>query len=146
MRKRLTLFHHPHKAWGVRAAEDIEKGDFVVEYVGEIISHAEADRRAALCSESEAYHFLQQKCVIDAYAFRNVAAFINFSCEPNLVTKPITAPSGDNAMRRIAFFALRDISPGEELGYRRDTNATSRNSRDKRKPCNCGAAKCVGFV
>ena len=77
---------------------------------------------------------------------RNVAAFINFSCDPNLEVKPIAAPSGDKRIRRVAFFAARDIKPQEELGYRRDPNACSSRSRDASIACSCGSSLCHGYV
>ena len=36
------------KGWGVFAEESINQGDFVIEYVGEYVSPAEAERRSAL--------------------------------------------------------------------------------------------------
>ena len=38
------------------AVEKIEKGEFVIEYVGELISDAESQRRAAACPQSGRYH------------------------------------------------------------------------------------------
>jgi len=34
--------------WGVKAGEDIEKGEFVCEYLGELITEAELTRRESL--------------------------------------------------------------------------------------------------
>ena len=81
-------------------------------------------------------------CVIDAYAIRNVAPFINFSCEPNLESRPSFAASGDARLPRVTFYAKRDIYVGEELGYRRDPSATSSKQRNKTIACRCGAAVC----
>lgn len=70
------------------------------------------------------------------------------SCEPNLEAKPVASASGDPRLRRIGFYALREIHEGEELGYRRDKNAWSQRKRDKSIPCRCGAPadKCMKFV
>ena len=46
------------KGWAVFANEFISKGDFVVEYVGELISADEAARREALCPEAASYQFM----------------------------------------------------------------------------------------
>lgn len=51
-RSRLQVFRTKGKGWGVRALRDIPKGTFVCEYVGEIISDSEADRR-----EDDSYLF-----------------------------------------------------------------------------------------
>jgi euchromatic histone-lysine N-methyltransferase len=135
----------------------IHKGDFVCEYVGELITQAEADRRVALCPDVDNYLFClptrgasgkgtagfsASVCVIDAYAIRNVAPFINFSCEPNLESRKSFAASGDARLPRVTFYAKRDIYVGEELGYRRDPSATSSKQRNKTIACRCGATVC----
>jgi euchromatic histone-lysine N-methyltransferase len=59
-RTRLQVFRTKGKGWGVRALRDIPKGTFVCEYVGEIISDSEADRR-----EDDSYLFdLDNKVII----------------------------------------------------------------------------------
>ena len=102
--------------------------------------------------------------VIDAYAVRSIAAFINFSCDPNLKKRPLQARPTLEARspvhhcshrlvrsqpslgpKRVGFFATRDIRPGESLGYRRDDNAWSRRKRSQ-IPCACGAKQCSGFL
>ena len=45
VRSRLQVYRAAGKGWGVRPLRDIAKGTFVCEYVGEIISDSEADRR-----------------------------------------------------------------------------------------------------
>lgn len=114
--------------------------------MGEIISQAEAARRAAACAEAESYFFEIPGAVIDAFAFRNVAAFMNFSCEPNLTYRSIAAPSGDKRLQRVGFFATRDIARDEELTYRRDVNAISARSRNHIIECRCGSRLCNGYV
>eukprot|EP00965_Chrysotila_dentata_P150919 4987299-Pleurochrysis_carterae.AAC.1 len=110
----LVLFHHPRKGWGVRTAVELKKGEFVCEYVGELVSAAEADRRAERCPDAERY-FMALKpsdkpdghyVVIDAYAVRNVAAFINFSCKPNLRKVSVPATHADSKFPRVGFVAI----------------------------------------
>ena len=43
--KRLEVFKTKHKGWAVRALEPIPQGSFVVEYIGEVITTDEAERR-----------------------------------------------------------------------------------------------------
>ena len=84
---------------------------------------------------------------IDAYAMRNVAACINFSCDPNLDFYPVGTPHGDRAYPRVGFFARRTINKGDELGYQRDKNSFSmRSKRENGKKCECGAKGCCGWV
>ena len=37
--------HRACSGWGAFAAHAVERNDFLVEYLGELISHGEADRR-----------------------------------------------------------------------------------------------------
>jgi len=151
--KRLSLVHYgPGKGWGVRAATDISKGDFVIEYVGEVISAAENERRERACEEAWSYTFTLTAAsgkgdnyYIDAHAVRNLAAFINFGCAPNLEVRLVPSLTGDKRLTRVAFFAKRFIERGEELTYLRDPSATSR-SKWSEIPCKCGAKPCRGFI
>jgi SET domain-containing protein len=65
---------------------------------------------------------------IDGAVGGNATAFINHSCAPNAFMRVVP---GD----RVAFFALRDIQPGEEI---------TMNYRDPDHPevCRCGAPNC----
>ena len=75
-----------------------------MEYIGEIISNAEADRR------STKYLFeLDSKHVIDGVTRENTARYINHFCKPNVEAEVVRG--------QIKFFAMRNIKAGEELGY-----------------------------
>src|SRR5262249_17330688 len=58
----------------------IRKKSFVVEYLGEIISAGEADKRYQGREHTYLFGLKDGKRVIDG---TNVAAFINHSCDPN---------------------------------------------------------------
>jgi len=154
--KRLDLVHNADKGWGVFAREMIMKGEFVIEYVGEIISQAEMERREANCEEAWAYTFTiagrgrdtstgGNACYIDAHAIRNLAAFINFGCSPNLEVRSVPSLSGDKRMPRIAFYAKQDIKAGQELTYLRDSSATSKKAWSHIQ-CRCESKQCRGFI
>ena len=86
--------------------------------------------------------------IIDAYAVRNLAAFINFSCGGdvcNLKAESVKAEHRDRSFPKVAFYATKDIHAGTELTYQRDVGATSRKSRSK-VPCECGARGVNGQV
>ena len=71
---------------GVFAAKRIPKGARIIEYVGERVSHDEADRRYEDKDASDSHTFLfivDSKTVIDAGADGNDARFFNHSCDPN---------------------------------------------------------------
>src|SRR5918999_4841664 len=73
---------------GVYARKDIPKGTRLIEYTGEHITNAEADRRYD--DESMAKHhtflfILNSRTCIDAAVGGNVSKYINHSCDPNCV-------------------------------------------------------------
>ncbi|ELT88290.1 hypothetical protein CAPTEDRAFT_206547 [Capitella teleta] len=114
---RLQVFRTIGRGWGCRTLQNVKKGSFVCEYVGELISDAEAESR-----EDDSYLFdLDNKDVdtfcVDARKYGNVARFINHLCYPNLVPVKVFIEHQDLRFPRICFFASRDIVAGEELGF-----------------------------
>lgn len=117
VRTRLQVFRANGKGWGVRPVKDIPKGTFVCEYIGEIITDSEADRR-----EDDSYLFdLDNRdgdtFCLDARFYGNVSRFINHLCKPNLTPVKVFVDHQDLSFPRIALFANRDIKAFEELGY-----------------------------
>jgi len=131
-------------AWGVFADEDINAGDMVVEYRGELIGNAMAEKREVEYEKAKIgsdYMFrIDGFLVCDATKQGNVARFINASCDPNCYTQIITM----NGSKRIVIYAKRDIKAGEELCY--DYKFPFEHDETKRIPCHCGAQDCRGFM
>jgi SET domain-containing protein len=48
----MEVFYFGVKGWGVRAVSSIEKGEFVAEYVGELIYSEEAEKRGRMYDAS----------------------------------------------------------------------------------------------
>ena len=121
----------------------IKKGTRIIEYLGERISHAEADRRYERKGEDDGHTFLfiaSKRTVIDAGVNGNEARFINHSCDPNCET---VIENG-----RVFIEAIRRIKPGEELGY--DYQLTWESTDDPVElalyACRCGAKQCRGTM
>ena len=126
--------------WGVKALVDIPKGGFVCEYVGEIISDAEAEQR-----ENDSYLFdLENRdgdtFCIDANKFGNVTRFINHSCDPNLMPVKVFTSHQDLRFPHIAMFASREIKKGDVLGF--DYGEKFWVIKHKFFTCWCGLEKC----
>src|SRR4051812_45185464 len=72
---------------GVFALQDIPEGETVIEYVGEVITWKEADKRGPSDPNDENHTFFfsvkDGKRVIDANVGGNAARWINHSCKPN---------------------------------------------------------------
>lgn len=128
---------------GVYAILPIKKGARVIEYLGERISHGEADARYEQKGDDDGHTFLfiaSNRTVIDAGTDGNDARFINHSCNPNCETVI------ENS--RVFIDAIRPIKPGEELGY--DYQLTWESTDDPTElalyACRCGAKKCRGTM
>ena len=129
---------------GVFALRKIRKGERLIEYAGERISHAEADQRYECGDEAYDPHtFLftvSDEVVIDATRGGNSSRWINHSCAPNCET--------DEGSGRVYIEAMRDIRPGEELTYDYqlylDDPHTPKAKREH--PCHCGSKRCRGTL
>jgi uncharacterized protein len=128
---------------GVYATRTIHKGTRIIEYLGERITHAEADRRYASKGDDDGHTFLfiaSKRTVIDAGVNGNAARFINHSCAPNCET---VIENG-----RVFIEAIKRIKPGDELGY--DYQLTWESTDDPVElalyACRCGARRCRGTM
>ena len=74
-------FHTDGKGWGLRSLEPIKSGQFVIEYVGEVIDEAEYKRRLQRKKElkNENYYFLTIDTgrMIDAEPKGNLSRFMS---------------------------------------------------------------------
>jgi len=141
--KKLRLARSGIHAFGVIAEEPIAKDEMVIEYIGEIIRSAVADRRE-IKYESDgrgsSYLFrIDSDMIIDATFKGNLARFINHSCDPNCRTQVVSVGN----TKRIAIYAKRDIEQGEELAY--DYKFPIEEDTEK-IPCHCGTAKCRTYL
>jgi SET domain-containing protein len=129
---------------GVFALRRIRRGTRLLEYTGERITPAEANRRyddEAAGADSHVLLFtLDRRTVLDGAVGGSDARFINHSCEPNC-----EAVIEDG---RIFFRALRTIQPGDELGYdyRLDKPGPRTLEVEALFPCRCGAPGCRGTL
>jgi histone-lysine N-methyltransferase SETD1 len=129
--------------WGVYAEMPINMGDMIIEYRGEIIGNAVADKREIEYEKAKMddYMFrMDSFTVCDATMLGNVARYINASCSPNCTTQIITA----GEKKRIVIYAKRDIYRGEELCY--DYKFSYESDQTKRIQCKCGSPACRGFL
>ena len=74
---------------------------------------------------------------IDATKFSNLGRFLNHSCDPNVFKQRVFCDH-TSRLPRIAFFALRDIPPLEELAY----DYGYADVPGKTMPCLCEAYNC----
>jgi len=128
---------------GVFARRRIRKGTRIIEYLGDRVSHREADRRYEHRPVTDNHTFLfivDRAVVIDAGSAGNHARYINHSCDPNCESVIED--------RRVFIEAIRSIEAGEELTY------DYQIGRDRDDPpnvdqifaCRCGARGCRGSM
>eukprot|EP00897_Mesotaenium_endlicherianum_P002815 jgi/Mesen1/2561/ME000162S01684 len=126
--------------WGVETGEAIAGGDFIVEYLGEVIDDATCEQRLWDMKERGQTNFflveLSRDWVIDASYKGNIARFVNHSCQPNCELQKWEM---DGEMR-IGIFAKHDIARGTQLTY--DYQFIPFGV--ERKACHCGAPRCRG--
>jgi SET domain-containing protein len=117
---------------GAFAKNDFAKGVRLIEYVGEKIDQWESLRR---CEKNNEYIFaLNQDEHLDGNVPRNLARFINHSCDPNC--EPILETG------KIWIVALCDMKAGEEITF----NYSFDLEDYKQHPCDCGSPNCVGYI
>uniref|UniRef100_A0A8C5KZ94 Histone-lysine N-methyltransferase ASH1L n=1 Tax=Jaculus jaculus TaxID=51337 RepID=A0A8C5KZ94_JACJA len=138
----LERFRAAEKGWGIRTKEPLKAGQFIIEYLGEVVSEQEFRNRMIEQYHNHSDHYclnLDSGMVIDSYRMGNEARFINHSCDPNCEMQKWSV----NGVYRIGLYALKDMPAGTELTY--DYNFHSFNV-EKQQLCKCGFEKCRGII
>eukprot|EP00940_MAST-03C_sp_MAST-3C-sp2_P001540 g1540.t1 len=135
------------RGWGLKIRDTARAGDFIIEYVGELID------QQMLTHRMWGYHREKQKngqkmnfymlsvnadCVIDATKTANCSRFLNHSCNPSCEVQKWQV---GNAFK-IGIFALRDLEPGEELTIDYQAETIASDSWE----CRCGEPNCRGTI
>ncbi|KAM3673119.1 histone-lysine N-methyltransferase SUV39H2 isoform 3-T4 [Ammospiza maritima maritima] len=110
------------RGWGVKTLQKIKTNSFVMEYVGEVITSEEAERRGQFYdNQGNTYLFDldydSDEFTVDAARYGNVSHFVNHSCDPNLQVFNVFIDNLDLRLPRIALFSTRTIKAGEELTF-----------------------------
>ncbi|KAG2226778.1 hypothetical protein INT45_005743 [Circinella minor] len=155
----LQIYKTKAKGWGVKAKQDIPKGTFVEEYVGEVIMNTEGDFRGKFYDKAGTTYLFDMdfgdnvKYVIDSFLLGNASHFFNHSCSPNLTVYAVYSDSADNNFHRLAFFSNRLIKKGEELTIDYEGKANGEDTLiPQRKPgkgtfeCHCSSPNCRKYI
>lgn len=128
---------------GIFARTRVPKGTRIIEYVGEKITKAEAERRGPKLIEYAKKHkqsgavyifVLNKKYDIDGHVEYNTAKYINHSCTPNCEVEIVRG--------HIWVVALRDIEKDKEIFYNYGYDLESYNEH----PCLCKSSCCPSFI
>jgi [histone H3]-lysine9 N-trimethyltransferase SUV39H len=161
---------------GVRAREDIRKGQFVDKYVGEILTPEEANRRRDKAPyrkdlylfaldkfsdpESEDTRLRNEPYEVDGEFMAGPTRFINHSCDPNLRIMAVVTDRANKHLHELCFFALCDIPRLTEFTFdyvagtnTAEDNATVVKKAEERQEkgeftqkCLCGSKNCRGSL
>lgn len=130
------------RGWGLRNRSDIKKGQFIAEYVGDLVDPEECNQRLAYAQQHGITNFymltLDKNRIIDAGPKGNYSRFMNHSCEPNCETQKWTV----NGDIRVGLFALHDIPTGSELTFNYNLDCYG----NQKTVCKCGSTICSGFL
>ncbi|XP_050329549.1 probable histone-lysine N-methyltransferase CG1716 [Bactrocera neohumeralis] len=136
------VFRTEKKGFGIMADIEILPGEFIMEYVGEVIDGDEFEQRRTAYSLDKNRHYyfmaLRSDAIIDATIKGNISRFINHSCDPNAETQKWTV----NGELRIGFFSRKSIMPGEEITF---DYQYQRYGREAQR-CYCESANCRGWI
>jgi len=129
--------------YGAFATRDVKKGEVLDEYLGDRITHEQADKRYEDHDENDNHTFLfivDKKTVIDAGIGGNDARFINHKCDPNC--------ESEIKKGRVFIIATKAIRKGEELGYDYQIGREKDDPEnvDEIYACRCGSPKCRGTM
>ncbi|XP_012280614.1 histone-lysine N-methyltransferase SUV39H2 isoform X1 [Orussus abietinus] len=114
------------RGWGVKTLNTIKKGTFVTQYVGEVITSEEAEKRGAEYDAAGRtylfdldYNETEGQCpyTVDAAMYGNISHFINHSCDPNLAVYAVWINCLDPNLPKLALFATKDIKQNEEITF-----------------------------
>ncbi|XP_076952973.1 putative histone-lysine N-methyltransferase ASHH4 isoform X2 [Bidens hawaiensis] len=138
--KKMKLVQTEKCGLGVVSEEDIMQGEFIIEYVGEVIDYKTCEERLwRLKSQGETnFYFCEvnRQTVIDATHKGNMSRYMNHSCSPNAEMQKWTV----DGETRMVIFASRDIKKGEHLTYDYKISRFMRFGADQ--DCYCGSLGC----
>lgn len=138
----ITIFQTEMKGYGVRAEANLYQGQFIYEYIGEVIDEKSFRKKTIAYDQEGIKHFyfmmLQKGEFIDATKKGSLARFCNHSCNPNAyVDKWVVGKK-----LKMGIFAKRDIVKGEEICF--DYNVDRYGANPQK--CYCGESNCIGVL
>ena len=130
---------------GIFATKKINKGEKIIQYIGEKVTRSEGDRR----SEKRIKKYLNSKTTGSVYIFElnkkydidgsflyNKARYANHSCSPNAEV--------DIIRNEIWILSRKKIEIGEEITYDYGYEFDKEDYKDH--ICKCNSPKCIGYI
>ncbi|KAI7845254.1 hypothetical protein COHA_001296 [Chlorella ohadii] len=160
---RVEVFQTGRCGWGVRTLDTIPQFAFVMLYMGEVYEREEHEHLVRTVEEQDTEYTMDMclrpdinwdgsdktpeeaadhpppEFVCCGLRKRNVAAFVNHSCQPNLFVQPVLTSHHDERCCGMALFSAENIAPFTELTL--DYGAAYVSGWPG--GCKCGAVNCV---
>lgn len=139
--RKTYLEQSPVHGVGLFAEEDIAVNDWIIEYVGEVITYSELEERSMYYSLEGSNYVAEDRdgsIVIDATRIGNNARYANHSCSPNAAAVKVIDRSG---IPRLCLLAISPIAKGQEIVW---DYAEVVNNPDELLACHCKANGCTG--
>ncbi|XLR67272.1 hypothetical protein S83_017944 [Arachis hypogaea] len=145
------------KGWGLRTLEDLPKGAFVCEFVGEILTVKELHERSLKYPKNRKYTYPilldadwesggvgdKEALCLYAASYGNAARFINHRClDANLIEIPVEIEGPDHHYYHLALFTSREIAAQEELTWDYGINFDDHDQPVELFGCKCGSKFC----
>ncbi|XP_027351892.1 probable inactive histone-lysine N-methyltransferase SUVR2 isoform X1 [Abrus precatorius] len=145
------------KGWGLRTLEDLPKGAFVCEFIGEILTVKELRERNLKYPQNGSYTYPilldaewdsgvvkdREALCLYAASYGNVARFINHRClDANLIEIPVEIEVPAHHYYHFAFFTSRKIAAQEELTWDYGINFDDHDQPVELFHCRCGSKFC----
>ncbi len=132
---------------GLFAGEDIKAGEYIVEYVGELVDSAEYQRRfnryKSLRYKNDYFAHLDGEFHLDATITGNNGRFANHSCTPNAHFVAVQLHLSEHYVLFIE--AAKDIKRNHSINvdyswFKSDTEFIDLDG------CNCSSSSCRGYI
>ncbi|CAH8602511.1 unnamed protein product [Heterobilharzia americana] len=144
---------------GLKAINDIQQGELVCVYLGEVIPYEEAclrESRQLSCQgrnyimimrEYSENRLVSETCVDgnpESWgSVKSKACLINHSCTPNLTVMPVRV---DSFIPYLALFANKTIPSGTQLSYDYAQSVPDDKMRLSTTPCLCNSDSCRTYM
>ncbi|KAG8043756.1 hypothetical protein GUJ93_ZPchr0458g22336 [Zizania palustris] len=155
-----VFFTGEGKGWGLRTLDELPKGAFVCEYVGEVLTNTELHERTVenMNNGRHTYPVLldadwgsegvlkdEEALSLDSTFYGNVGRFINHRCyDANLVEIPVEVETPDHHYYHLAFFTTKKVEAFEELTWDYGIDFDDDKQPVKAFTCLCGSRYCRG--
>jgi uncharacterized protein len=150
MTRRIAARRSPIHGNGVFALVDLPADSRLIRYRGQLITHAQADRRyGGNADTGHTFLFtLNDRYIVDGNVDGNVARWINHSCAPNCQAVLVESADGNLREDRVYVETLRAIKAGEELTYNYGITLDEPHTARMKQiwACRCGAPDCTGTM